>query len=413
MSLRVAHLWAYFGRLSERFLTEEILALQRHGAEVDIISFRPDPSASGSPKDEQLRPRVRYLEPGTGPLRSAAGSAKSVVARPWLWARGHGAFPKEGWKRAAEWLRSASLRSRLVDALSAVTPDVVHAQHGHIGWMALPVIRRMKLPMVVSLRGQDVGLLTKLAGDRLEEMFRARSRFLARCEDMAVRLRETGFPDERVFVHPSGVAVKEIGFRERSAPKPGEPIVVLSVGRLVEKKGMADAVSALASCRTTPFRTVLRIVGEGPKEAELRELVQQRGVDVRVSFLGALSHEQVLQEMSNAHLFMLASHATADGDREGIPNAIKEAAASGLPVISTRHGGIPEVVEHGVSGLLAEEGDVEGLSACLAEMVRRPADWPAMGRRGRAIVERDHDVDRLAPTLIDHYRAVLSEAQNA
>ena len=408
MPLRVTHLWAFFGALSERFITEEILGLQRCGVQPSIVSLRPAPSAT-STKDETLREHVRYLMPGPNPVANALRAAPAVALRPWVWTRRHEISRKAGWERTAEWIRAACLRGRLAGALSATKPDVLHAQHGHVGWLALPVARRLGIPMMVSLRGHDVALLRCLAGAKLGRMFGIASRFLARCEDMAAELRGMGFPEDRVFVHPSGVPVKEIPFRERTRPTADQPLVLLSVGRLVPKKGMTDTISALAASRAASHRVVLRIVGAGPEEMALKDLAAMRGVASRVQFLGALPHERVLAEMAAAQVFILASRATADGDREGVPNAIKEAAASGLPVVSTTHGGIPEVVEDGVSGLLAPEGSVEGLTSCLDRVLRQPRQWPAMGRRGREIVEQRYDIDRLSPLLVEHYRALLSE----
>ena len=413
MPLRVAHLWAYFGRLSERYVGEEILGLLRSDVETDILSFRPAVRSIQAPRYEPLRSRVRHLEATSRPWLDVVLSVPAVLLRPWVLATGHEAFPQMGWRKVAEWSRDVARKVRLAKILASTGADVLHAQHGHLAWMALPVVRRAGLPLVVSLRGQDVELLHRLSGDRINELCEVPSRFLARCEEMARRLRDLGLPENRVVVHPTGAVVGEIAWHERAEPEPDEPVIMLSVGRLVEKKGMADAISALAASRVASRRAVLRIVGDGPEGPALRTLARQRGIESHVEFTGALPHPQVLKEMARAHVFVLASHATADGDREGVPNVIKEAAASGLPVVSTTHSGIPEVVTHGVSGLLAEEGNVQSLSACLDEILKLSPRWGEMGRSGRKIVEDVYDIERLTPRLIDIYRAVVSEASGA
>lgn len=412
MSFCVAHLWAFFGQRSERCLTEEILGLQQHGVETDILSFRQPDRTLANPKDELLRPYVRYLEPRENPFVNALRSVPQVVLRPWAITRGHAVFPKQGFGRFGERLRGAYLTARLARALTAQRPDVLHAQHGHIGWLALPVAARFGIPLVVSLRGKDVSLLRELADGRLGEFGDVPSRFLTRCECMAREAREMGVPADRLFVHPSGVSVQEIPFRERPPAPIDRPVAILSVGRLVEKKGMADTISALAASKTASHRAILRIVGAGPEEAQLRKLARQRGVNVRVRFIGWIPHKKVLEEMSRADIFILSSHATADGDREGIPNVIKEAASSGLPIVSTTHSGIPEVVKHGETGLLADEGSVEGLANCLDEMLKLSNEWAAMGRRAREIIEKGHDVTQLTPRLVEHYQAVMAEASS-
>jgi glycosyltransferase involved in cell wall biosynthesis len=413
MTMRVAHCWAFFGALSERFIAEEILALQRAGVEIDIVSLRPAAVTRPSTKDDDLRPRVRCLDVSASAVLSALAAFPWALARPWSLAPGHAAFPRKGTARLSGWLANAGRRARLAEVLASLRPDVLHAQHGHLGWMALPVAARRRLSLMVSLRGEDVALLQRLARGRWDRFAATPCRFLARCRSMAEHAKELGLPPGRILVHPSGIAVGEIPFRERRPPPSGEHVVLLSVGRLVAKKGMADALSALAASRWASHRAVLRIIGEGPEDVSLRRLARQRGVEGRVSFLGPLPHTEVLAEMQRAHVFVLASRGTPEGDMEGIPNVLKEAAAAGLPVVSTRHAGIPEFVEHDVSGLLASEGDVDSLAACLDDIVRRGADWPSMGRRGRQIVERDYDIARLTPRLIQHYRDLVAEARGA
>ena len=322
-------------------------------------------------------------------------------------------FPEAGWRRMAEWLRSACRRGALAKTLEAARPDVLHVQHGHVAWLALPVIRRLGLPVVVSLRGRDVSLLSQVAGPRLPELWEVPSRFLTRCHSMARELRDMGFPERRVFVQPTGVVLSQIRFHERSTPGRRARIVLLSVGRLVARKGMADTISAFAATKVARRKACLRIVGEGPMEHVLKRLAQKLGVQSRVHFTGRKTYEEVLDEMAAADVFVLASHTTSDGDREGIPNVIKEAAASGLPVVSTRHGGIPEAVIHDASGLLAQEGDVGRLSAYLDEIVQHPDRWPEMGRRGHRIIEQHHDIEKLTVRLVEHYQAAIAEGGSA
>ena len=411
---RVVHLWAYFGHLYERAIAEEIAALVRAGVDARVLSFRPSATQSGSPTDQALRPRADFLDvvraggPAAG-LLNAAALLPAALRRPWALARGYGLSPERGARRLCLWLSASGRRARLAGWLARLKPDLIHAQHGHIAWWALPVARRLGLPMVVSVRGLDLRMMLDLAGDRLREFMDIPTRFLPRCEDMARDLERAGLPAERIAAHPSGIRVQDIVFRERTAPPEGEPIVFLVVGRLVEKKGVSDAIRALAASRAALRRCVLRVVGGGHEEAALRRLAKELGVEDRVQFVGELTQEGVWREMAAAHVFVLASREGKGGDREGVPNALKEAAAYGLPVISTDHGGIPEVVKHGETGLLAPAGDVEGLAAQFEEMAARPQRWAEMGRRGREIVANGHDIEALTPGLVDHYRATLAE----
>lgn len=414
--LRVTHVWAYFGTLFERAIAEEIYGLVRAGVDARIVSFNASVTPSDSATDEALRSRTRFLDRAIrgGPAAFGAlnvlAELPGMIRHPWTAEPGHGLAVAGGSAGALRWARGSGRRAALARELRRDPPDVLHAQHAHLAWWALPAARRLGLPMMVSVRGLDLALVQELAGDRFEELLRIPTRFLTRCEYMARELIEIGAPEDRVFVHPSGIRTENIPFRERVPPAPDEPVVFLAVGRLVEKKGMADAVSAFASSGQACERGSLRILGSGPEEETLRRLVRHLGLDSRVTFLGHCPQSDVWEEMSRAHVLVLASHRGAGRDREGVPNAIKEGAASGLPIISTRHGGIPEVFEHGVHGLLAPAGDIEKLAECFDEMALHPERWAEMGRRGREMIVEGHSVSRLTPRLIEHYRALLAEA---
>jgi colanic acid/amylovoran biosynthesis glycosyltransferase len=154
----------------------------------------------------------------------------------------------------------------------------------------------------------------------------------------------------------------------RFAPKPRrrqqeEPLVVLSIGRLVEKKGIDDAIGAFALTLPSHQNATLRIVGDGPLKSEIAHLVNELGLQSQVHLLGYSTHLGVREELQRADVFLLPSRTAQDGDREGLPVAILEASAMCLPVVSTFHTGIPEGVIHGKTGFLVPERDI----ACLAE----------------------------------------------
>jgi colanic acid/amylovoran biosynthesis glycosyltransferase len=127
--------------------------------------------------------------------------------------------------------------------------------------------------------------------------------------------------------------------------------------------------------------------------------------------IGAQSHAEVMRLMEEAHILIAPSITAADGDEEGIPNTVKEAMALGLPVVSTTHAGIPELVEDGVSGFLVPERDSAALGERLAQLVDRPETWAALGRAGRQRIERHFDIDRLNDELLVLYEGIAAEAR--
>ena len=298
-------------------------------------------------------------------------------------------------------------RMGLGRSLKSTRPHLVHAQFGHLALDFLPVIAARNIPLVVSFRGQDMLLVSRTRARSRDALFDYASRVLARSHDMRNELLCLRCPADKVFVHPSGIDVPRIPFHERRSPPAGRDVLLLMAGRLVKKKGMADALRAMAVCRPAGQGLQLRIAGDGPERSRLEHLVEELGLHERVRFLGALSHNALIQEMASAHLFILPCRRAADGESEGVPNVLKEAQATGLPVLSTRHAGIPECVVHEETGTLVPEGDSDALGQGLDDLLTHADLWPDMGRKGRARMAEHYDLQTLALKLIAHYHAVL------
>lgn len=275
--------------------------------------------------------------------------------------------------------------------------ELLHAHFGLNGAHALELVEGLKIPLVVSFHGHDVAGLEsrnrytkryfqyQLLRDRLWE--RA-SLLLAASEDLGRRLVELhAAPPEKVVVHRLGVDLERFRFVERARPAR----VVLSVGRLVEKKGLRYGIQAFARALPRLGDARYRIVGEGPLRPELEGLARELGIEGRVDFLGALAHGAVKQEMNQADVFLCPSVTARDGDLESGVIVVKEAAATGLVVIGSRHGGIPEIVEEGRTGALVDERDVGGLAARLVELFERPGIRSQWGRAASEKMSREFD----------------------
>lgn len=174
---------------------------------------------------------------------------------------------------------------------------------------------------------------------------------------------------------------------------------IATVCRLVEKKGLTFALEALARVRDRGLRFEYHLVGDGPLREELEQLRDKLGLADFVTMHGALAREQVAPILADSHLFLSPSVTARDGDQEGTPTAIMEAMATGLPVISTVHSGIPELVSDGVSGFTVPEWDVAQLADRIAFLLEHPEKWESFGRAGRAIVERDYDAEKINDAL--------------
>ncbi len=157
----------------------------------------------------------------------------------------------------------------------------------------------------------------------------------------------------------------------RNGGDPHDPVVILSVGRAVEKKGYGDLLTALALL-PPEVNWRFRHVGGGGESGKLEAEAVRLGVADRIDWLGAQPQERVLEELRAAGLFVLSSKIGKDGDRDGLPNVLMEAASQALPLLATRLSGIPELIKDGQTGLLVEPGDIEGLSRSLAHVIQDP-----------------------------------------
>jgi len=183
---------------------------------------------------------------------------------------------------------------------------------------------------------------------------------------------------------------------------------IVIIGRLVEKKGIGYALQAISRVIAAGRALSCTIIGAGPLRGALERLIGELGIGAHVRMIGSKSHDEVMQVMAQSHILVAPSVTAADGDEEGIPNTLKEAMAMGLPVISTLHAGIPELVENGVSGFLVPERDAEALAERLQRLVDHPETWTAMARAGRCRIEAEFDIDRLNDELLILYQGVLA-----
>jgi colanic acid/amylovoran biosynthesis glycosyltransferase len=223
---------------------------------------------------------------------------------------------------------------------------------------------------------------------------------------MRRRLVDMGAPPDRVHIHPLGVDTRRFSPAPRAASPRGRRLHLLSIARLVPKKGIDDALRAVAAVRTRVPDVQFTIIGDGPLRDALESQAQALGIASHVRFAGWLTAPDVIARARTADVILAPSVTAPDGDAEGTPVAILEAQALGVPVVATRHAGIPEVVEDGVTAFLAPEHDVDGLAAAIISL-SDPALRARMGEAGRAFVERQHDIAVLNRALVARYQALI------
>jgi glycosyltransferase involved in cell wall biosynthesis len=300
---------------------------------------------------------------------------------------------------ASAWYALTGRSGALERAMAAGRFDVVHAHFGHNGVYAMGFARRLGLPLVVSLHGRDVSVLA--GADkyrpswwhylvRYRRLFRETSAFLAASQDLKDLFVGAGCPADKVEVFRLGI---DLGtFRPADGEEArGDPLVLM-IGRFVEKKGHVFGIRAAARARAAGARLRLVIVGEGPLLGEYRSLARALGLADALELPGALPHAEVRRLLQGAAVLVAPSCVAGNRDRDSGLIVAKEASACGVPVIGTVHGGIPDIVEHGVTGFLVPERDDDAIAGHLVDLLGDPGRRRAMGRAGRGKMEREYDI---------------------
>lgn len=297
--------------------------------------------------------------------------------------------------------------------LGRLAPALVHAHFGTSGIRALPLARRLGVPLVVTFHGSDATRHDRYARGSLlrRRQYLRRRRTLAHEAALIVAvsdfikdsLVEKGFPAEKIVVHHIGV---DTDYFRLVSPATREP-VVLFVGRLVEKKGCEFLIRAMQKVQQTHPEAELVVLGDGPLRARLES--QARALN-RVRFLGSVPPAEVKQWMCRARVFSVPSIRAESGDAEGFGMVFAEANALGLPVASFASGGIVTSVAHEETGLLAEERDWEALAANISRLFRDHDLWQRMSRAGETRVRTHFNLANQTRKLEELYDEVLSKA---
>jgi glycosyltransferase involved in cell wall biosynthesis len=333
-----------FPRRSETFALNELLALESRGALAAVFATKPGDGASLQPGCESLLERVRMLPEG----------------------------------------RASKQAAFIVESLAGRRVGGVHGYFAHTpAEVASEAAARLGVPFGFSVHARDA---RKITPEELAERARRAACVVACNTDVAREIRRSG---AQVQLLPHGVDLKR--FRPRPMPLPRAPLLLLAVGRLVEKKGFHVLLEAVARL-DFPFR--LNIVGEGPERERLSGLIEKHELENRVTLRGGMTHAELPEAYGQAHLLVVPSIQDRTGDRDGLPNVVLEALASGRPVVASRISAIGSAVEHCETGLLVPPGDPLALAEALEKLYTQPALRERLSLKGRERVERDYEIGR-------------------
>jgi glycosyltransferase involved in cell wall biosynthesis len=311
--------------------------------------------------------------------------------------------------REMPWQISHTELRALLNLLTGIDARLLHIYFGQIAVHLLPVIRAWKNPSIVSFHGADVTVdMNKPAyREATRQMLEAVKLVLVRSESLRRAIVDLGCDPEKIEIQRTGIPLEEFPFHARNFVAPATEWRFVQAGRLIEKKGLPVTLRAFAVFLGKYPNARLTIAGEGPMFGELQGLARELNVEARVSFTGFISQEQLRDIYYHSHIFVHPSQTGHDGNQEGIPNSMLEAMASGLPVFATQHGGIPEAIENGVSGVLVRERDHEALTRALLDAARDPVFLSRIARSGAEVVRKNFDLREQAQRLEEIYLKLL------
>lgn len=284
--------------------------------------------------------------------------------------------------------------------------SLLHAHHGQLGVLLLPFKEDTNLPLVTSIRGRDATLANQPIGylENMKMLFEQGERFFPVCKYLADRIRAWGCPSEKIRVLYGGVDLSQFKYR---TPNIGGSQNILSIGRLVEKKGHHILMQAFRKIKDKFPNATLTIIGTGEMEEYLKSLANQLNLGNSFRLVNHLPKDKVREYLTHADLFCAASLEASNGDVEGIPNTLKEAMATGVPVISTNHAGIPELISPNKDGILVQENNPDQLAHALDYMLTNRGLWPVYSLAARRKVEQYFDLNQQLRLQAKYYDELL------
>lgn len=405
MSGTVAFVLKGYPRLSEAFIAQEISGLEQRGLDIRIVSLRRPTDRKRHPVHAEVQAPVHYLP------EYLYREPRRTLRAWWRMRKRPGYAPaRRAWLRDLARDPSPNRVRRFGQALvlAAELPSTVTHLHAHFLHTPASVTRYASLvtgiPWSCSAHARDIWTIPEW--EKREKLAECRWAVTCTCMNFE-HLRGLAPSADRIELLYHGLDRARFPSPRRVRPQrdgrsSSDPVVLLSVGRAVEKKGYEDLLAALASLPAELHWRFVHI-GGGPLLPRLQAQAHRRGLAGRVQWLGPQSQDEVLRRYGQADLFVLACRVARDGDRDGLPNVLVEAQSQGLACVATWLSAIPELVQDGVSGLLVPPGDSAALSAALARLIADPGARERFGQAGKRRVETlfsfEHGIERLASHL--------------
>lgn len=376
------HIYAYSGDDSPQGWQE----VGRYGLKEKIFYFSQDPNMI--PKNKFMRMLKAFRHFMELKAKHSRGLVRALNVRRY----GMAAASLSLFYQASAFLRNGPY-------------DIVHCHFGQTGCLAamLKDIGVIQGRVITTFYGHDLSEYVQKNGSRVySSLFFRGDVFIAISEIMKERLIQLGCPNDRIVVHRLGVNLSQFDFSVRQPAREGA-LKLLSVGRFVEKKGLEYGIQAVARLVNEFPNLTYNIIGDGELKNKLAQLIASLNMKNNIHLLGWRSPDDVAKFMGEADMFLAPSVTSQNGDQEGTPTVIIEALARGVPVLSTFHSGIPELIQDNETGFLVPERDSDAIAQKIREVCRHPEKLTEMGWAGREWVERFHDIELLNDRLVALY----------
>ena len=407
--LRIAFFTNGFPIASETFIALQAAQLIARGHDVRIFSLSnlaPGRDTSTRHVQELLKGRHTSARWPRNPIKRLikALPASARTARQAGWAKTPILNPltfRRNWRDLTSVFQA--------DLVAGEKPfDILHCQFAPLAEPVLKLVDAGLLSgkLIVHFRGYDISEVVHDLGPNIYDYIWDRAeRVLVVCEPFRTMAEAIGCPPEKIALGRSGIELSSFPFRPPLELGEG-PVRLISVGRLVERKGIHTLLEALARLGKAGLDATLTLIGDGEEKARLVRLAHDLGLADTVRFTGFLSHETLAKELQEHHIFVAASQLGPSDGMDGPNNTIKEAMAVGVPVCATNHGGIPDLIEDGVTGTMAREADAEDLASALTRLIAAHEDWPSITRAARRKMEQEYETQKVTDQLLDVYRSV-------
>lgn len=302
-----------------------------------------------------------------------------------------------------------------------INPSIIHSHFGNFAWFEMPIAKRINSAHIVTFYGYDVNRFPRIFPEwqkRYKELFKHVDKVLCEGPYMAGDIKKHGCPPSKILVHHLGIALGNIAFQPRKWEE-GSPLRVLLSGNFVEKKGIPFALKALGRIqKKVPLE--ITIIGDAKRQprciAEKEKIIKaiaENDLSANTRMLGFQPHTVLIEEAYSHHVFISPSITASDGDTEGgVPVTIIEMAATGMPIVSTKHCDIPEVIIDGESGFLAPEKDILALTEKINALIEQKNNWFRFLEKARQHIEQEYNAEKQGLKLSKVYIDVLKHKKS-